>query len=273
MKTPTLEFVETVAREAGEILSAQAGRLESVEKKGARDLVTAADRAAEDHVVRRIREAFPEDGILAEEGHAETPDTRRTWIIDPLDGTTNFVYGLPHYAVSIGWYVEDRPELACVHNPALAECYLAARGAGATKNGRAIRVREEERLSEALLATGFAYRRDEKADSNLEHVRDFAFAARCLRRYGSAALDLCYVAEGRLDGYWELHLAPWDVAAGALVAREAGAEVSDFEAGDDWLHGGCLVAANAALAAEMRRVLEAADPARLPGPRHPDHRS
>ncbi len=252
-----LDFLETLVREAGEILLRHHGALERIEKKGARDLVTVADRESEAHVIARLRAAFPEHRILAEETASTEAIAGRQWIIDPLDGTTNFVYGIPHFAVSIGYYEDGLPVAAAVFNPLLSECYLAAAGKGATKNGRPLQVRREARLEEAVLCTGFSYRLEEKADSNLGHWSDFATRTRGLRRLGSAALDLCYVAEGRYDGFWELHLSPWDVAAGALVAREAGAVVSDRRGGGDWLVGGSVVAANAALHREILGVLGA----------------
>ncbi|MAG55140.1 MAG: inositol monophosphatase [Planctomycetes bacterium] len=259
--------VEAWAREAGAILLSHHGRLEQVEKKGARDLVTAADREAEALIVARIREACPDDPILAEETRATQADAPRLWIVDPLDGTTNFVHRIPHFAVSIALYVDGAPVVACVFNPILDECFVATRGGGATLNGVPIRCRGEDRVSESVLATGFHYRREYHGDSNLQHFTDFAYLARGLRRLGSAALDLCYVAEGRFDGFWELHLSPWDVAGGALMVREAGGVVTDFSGGDGWLFGGEIVAANPQLAPRIREVLAAADPASLPGPR------
>lgn len=268
MTDPDIAFVEEVAREAGAILLDWKDRLPRIDKKGARDLVTAADRAAEEHVLARLRERFPDDAYLAEESAPEKHRAPRQWIIDPLDGTTNFVYGIPHFAVSIAWCEEGVPRVGCVFNPELDECWTAVSGEGARRGGETIAIRGETMLGDALLATGLGYVRNQAADSNLEHIVDFGYAARCLRRLGSAASDLCYVADGRVDGYWELHLSPWDVAAGGLIAREAGALVCDFEGGDDWLFGGALIAAHPDLVPEIRRVLAAADPARLPGPDH-----
>jgi myo-inositol-1(or 4)-monophosphatase len=250
-----LDFLESVAREAGAVLMRHLGGSLAVDKKGARDLVTVADRESEALILRRIREAFPRDAVQAEESASAASDAERQWIVDPLDGTTNFVYAIPHFAVSIGVWEHGAPLAACVFNPVLEECFLARRGGGATKNGARIRVRQESRLSEAVLCTGFSYRMEEKADSNLQHFADFSACTRGLRRLGSAALDLCYVGEGRYDGYWELHLSAWDVAAGGLVALEAGAAVTDFRGGDAWLRSGEVVAANPALNAAMREVL------------------
>ena len=265
---PNARDLERIAREAGDVLMRHLGALERVEKKGARDLVTAADRESEDLVVRLIRESWPQDAILAEESLSTVREADRTWIVDPLDGTTNYVYGIPHFAVSIAYLEDGRPEVACVFNPALGECFTAERGQGASLDGASLRCRQEAELSEALLVTGFAYRREELQDSNIQHFVDFAYRARGLRRLGSAACDLCYVARGWYDGFWELNLAPWDVAAGGLVAREAGAAVTDFGGGENWLHGGQIVAANPRLAGRIREVLAAADPDRLAGPRY-----
>ncbi|HYC78741.1 MAG TPA: inositol monophosphatase family protein, partial [Planctomycetota bacterium] len=245
--TDVVEFCERAAREAASVLMSHYGRLRRVDKKGKRDLVTAADREAEDLVIRRIREAFPGDAVLAEEtlhGQGAAP---RLWILDPLDGTTNFVYGIPHFGPSLAFYENGVGVVGCVYNPALDECYVAVAGGGAKKNGRPLKCGSANDLSEALLTTGFPYRIDSLPDNNLRQFSAFATRVRGLRRLGSAALDLCYAAEGRYDGFWEMHLSPWDVAAGAVVAREAGCVVSDFDGGENWLFGGRIAAANPAL--------------------------
>ena len=257
-------WLTDLSRAAGAVLLEHFGHV-TVEKKGARDLVTAADRAAERLILDGIRRRFPQDLILAEESCPDTTPRGRTWIVDPLDGTTNFVHGIPHFAVSIALVDNGVPLLGCVFNPALEECFSAAQDAGAFLGTQRLQVSHTQLLSEAVLCTGFHYRMELKADSNLQHFCDLAPLTRGLRRLGSAALDLCYAAAGRYDGFWELHLSPWDVAAGALVAKEAGAEVTDFRGGPDWLLGGEIVAANPAMAAALRAVLRNADPARLPG--------
>ncbi|MSR74440.1 MAG: inositol monophosphatase [Planctomycetes bacterium] len=259
-----LVWLSSLARRAGAVVLEHAG-LVSVEKKGARDLVTAADRASEQLILAGIRERYPHDHILAEESCPETAVTGRVWIVDPLDGTTNFVHGIPHYAVSIALVDNGEPLLACVFSPKLGECFTAERGAGSFLEGQRLCVSDTSQLSEAVLCTGFHYRMEQKADSNLQHFCDFAPLTRGLRRLGSAALDLCYTAAGRYDGFWELHLAPWDVAAGALVASEAGAVVTDFRGAGQWLAGGQIVAANWTLNPAMCAVLQNADPRRLPG--------
>lgn len=265
---PGLEWVEALARQAGEVLKSHDRRRVAVERKGRRDLVTAADLESERFIVGSIRAAYPGHRIIAEEGHdrgvyaVEAP----TWIIDPLDGTTNFVHGIPHVAVSIAFWSGGRPVLACVLNPILQECFTAESGRGAWLNGDPVTVSGTDRLEDALLGTGFHYRREEQPDSNLEHVADFLYKVRCLRRLGAASLDLCYVAASRLDGFWELWLSPWDVAAGGLIAAEAGARVTDLLGGDGWLFGGSIVAAGPPLHRAMMDVLRSANPERLPGP-------
>jgi myo-inositol-1(or 4)-monophosphatase len=250
-----LRFIEDVARDAGALLMRHHGKLTRVERKGWRDLVTVADRGAEELVIARITDAFPGDAILAEETRAGQGLAPRLWILDPLDGTTNFVHRIPHFGVSLAFYEGATPVAGCVFNPKLDECYTARRGGGAFLNGAAIHVGSTQTLADALLTTGFHYRMEEKADSNLGNFRDLATRARGVRRLGSAALDLCYLADARYDGFWELHLSPWDVAAGALIAREAGARVTDRSAGEDWLFGGAIVAANDALHPQLMEVL------------------
>jgi myo-inositol-1(or 4)-monophosphatase len=206
-------------------------------------------------VLARLRQAFPNDAILSEESLPDQKMAPRLWILDPLDGTTNFVHKLPHFAVSLAFYEGGAPVAGCVYNPLLAECYVAARGGGAFLNGARLSCSTQTELSECLLTTGFHYRLEQVNDNNLQHFIDLALQVRGVRRLGSAALDLCYTAEGRYDGFWELHLSAWDVAAGVLIAEEAGCRVSDFQGGDDWLFGGRLLAANPELHGKVLGVL------------------
>lgn len=250
-----------------ELLRQRAGVEVQVERKGRRrELVTAADRAAERIVVGGLLAAFPEHGVLAEEGVLTTQGVASkqspyTWIVDPLDGTTNFVHGLPHFAVAIGLVHDGQPVVGVVHAPALGETFFAARGGGAFRrraDGREQRlgVSATTELADALLATGFSYNRNEPGrDDNSRHVAMVLPHCRDLRRLGSAELDLCYVAAGVYDGYWERYLAPYDVAAGATIVREAGGVVSDWQLGDDWLFGEQVLASNGALQAELARLL------------------
>ena len=247
-----LQAAVDAAREAGELLLGYAGRLSASQigtKSTARDLVTEADVESERLLVRALRTLTPDFHIEAEEEvrDAQGDDDRPRWFLDPLDGTVNFVHGLPMYAVSMGLLVGGVPQLAVVHLPRLGETFSAYLGGGAQLNGDPLRVSGKERLADAILATGFPYRRNELEHSNLENFSAFFYDVRGLRRMGSAAIDLCYVAAGRLDGYWELHLSPHDVAGGALLVREAGGLVTDAAGGEDWLRGGHIVAAGPGL--------------------------
>ena len=249
-----LEVAERAARNAGELLLGYLGRLdpEAMRRKSSvRDLVTEADVESERLIVSALREAFPEDAIEAEEEVLDARDSdddpRPRWFLDPLDGTVNFVHGLPAFAVSIGRYVAGEPRTAVVHVPRLDETFTANAGAGAFLNGKPLRVSDTAELSEAVLATGFPYRRGELEHDNLANFQGFFYDVRGMRRFGSAAIDLAYTAAGRFDGYWELHLSPHDVAAGALLVCEAGGIVTDPDGGENWLRGGHIVAAGPAL--------------------------
>ena len=241
------------------LMQHSASAASTVESKGRRrELVTAADRAAEHGIVSGLLAAFPDHAVLAEEGVLTTQGKASktadwTWIIDPLDGTTNFVHGLPFFAVAIALAYRDEPVVGVVHAPALGETFAAARGLGAQRwRGEAapvaLRVSRTGELADALLATGFSYNRNEPGrDDNSARLAAVLPHCRDLRRLGSAELDLCYTACGTYDGYWELYLAPYDVAAGAVVVAEAGGRVTDLAGGQDWLHGGQVLASNGLL--------------------------
>jgi myo-inositol-1(or 4)-monophosphatase len=264
-------FVATARRlavAAGEVLLQQRGAAasRSESKSVRRELVTAADRAAEHVVVGGLLAEFPDHAVLAEEGVLTAQGRASkaadwTWIVDPLDGTTNFVHGLPHFAVAIALAFRDEPVVGVVHAPALGETFAGARGLGATRrwaDGReqALRVSATAAFADALLATGFSYVRNEPGrDDNTGHVAAILPHCRDLRRLGSAELDLCYVAAGVFDGYWELYLAPYDTAAGAVLVAEAGGRVSDWRGGQRWLHGQQVLASNGLLHDELLRRL------------------
>lgn len=254
-----LEFAIGLAREAGEILMRAHGTVErgNIGYKGWRNLVTETDIAVEEHVARRIAERFPTHGILGEERVSKEPapgDPHR-WVIDPLDGTTNFVHGHPFFCVSIALERAQEGECGVVFAPYLEELFAAQSGRGATLNGSGCRVSEEGDLSHALLASGFAYREDEQIDTNLGNWSRLSYLCRGLRRCGAAALDLAYVACGRYDGFWELYLSPWDVAAGGVLVREAGGLVTDLAGGDAWRDGREILATNRGLHEEIRKHL------------------
>jgi myo-inositol-1(or 4)-monophosphatase len=258
-----LTELRELALAAGGSLRLSQGHCGTVDYKSATELVTDLDRRIEAQLVKGLAALFPDDGVVAEEGADSAGASGRTWYIDPLDGTTNYVHGYPFYCVSLGCADADGPLLGAVHAPALDELYLASRGDGATLErpaageSRRLPARDPVSLRRALLVTGFPYERDHVVDRNVELVRRF-LKARChgVRRAGSAAIDLCHVAAGRVDGYWEMKLRPWDVAAGTLIAREAGALVTDFGGAGGLLPGESVLAAAPGLYEEMRDILE-----------------
>lgn len=259
----TLELAVALAREAGALQKERYETTLEIDTKSADvDLVTEVDRACEALVVGGITRERPGDGILGEEGSSKDADgSPWRWIVDPLDGTTNYAHGYPRFCVSIGVERDGTREVGVVYDPLMDELYTATRGGGAFLNGRPIRVSPEPALGRSLLATGFAYdRRDSEVD-NLDHFGAFLKTARALRRDGSAALDLCYVAAGRLEGYWELKLQPWDVAAGYLIVEEAGGRVSGFDGGAPDPSGQLVVASNGSIHDAMLAVLAGRGPA------------
>ncbi len=223
--------------------------------KGETDLVTEADLAAERLIVSKIREAFPHHAILAEENHSTAERGSHTWIVDPLDGTTNYAHGYPAFAVSIGLEIEGELEWGIVYNPNLEEQFTARRGEGAFVNGTRLRVSKTATMSASLLVTGFPYDVRTNPDNNLDNFAGFMLRSQAVRRVGSAALDFCYVAAGRFDGFWEIDLRPWDMAAGALIAREAGATVTDFSGAPLSIYQPRCVASNGLIHREMLSIL------------------
>lgn len=248
------------ARVAGEIQLSHLGRLDPARlktKSARRDLVTQADLESEASILAALRTAFPEHAIESEEAGVDDGDPNRgpRWFVDPLDGTNNFVHQLPAFAVSMALWVDGQPEVAVVHAPRLGETFHATRGGGAWLHEEPLRASTQTELADALLATGFPYRRGELEHDNLANFGALFYEARGLRRMGSAAIDLAYVAAGRFDAFWELHLSPHDVAAGGLLVREAGGLVSDADGGEDWLRGGHLVAGSEALCTRIRDLI------------------
>jgi len=241
-----LELALRLAREAGAI---QRDRYETdirIRTKSASiDLVTEVDHACEAHIIETLSRERPEDAILAEEGGGtDREGAPWRWVIDPLDGTTNYAHGYPRFCVSIGVEHNDVREVGVVYDPLLDECYEAVRGNGARLNGRALRVSGEANFGDALVATGFAYDVRRSSEDNLAQFAQVVKTARAVRRDGSAALDLCYVAAGRFDGFWELKLHPWDVAAGLLIVDEAGGRTSDLKGGPAPRSGRSVAASN-----------------------------
>lgn len=251
--------VESLAIEAARAAGARIRKawLEArqVEYKGPVDLVTSTDREAEALIVSRIRTSFPNHAVVAEEACAGSPlrppsATEPAWYVDPLDGTVNFVHGIPHFAVSIAFGYGTTIEVGVVYDPMRDELFSARRGGGAFLNETRIFVSTTNTFHRALFATGLPYDRQERADYYISFLRDFVASAQDIRRFGSAALDLCWVAAGRYDGFWEWRLHPWDVAAGSLIVNEAGGMVSTFRGQPLDLFGDQIVATNLALHAQ-----------------------
>jgi len=255
-----LDFALETARAAGAVISAHDAPVPqgAPKMKGLRDPVTEADVASERLIVERLRERWPGTRICAEEEAQDARWDGPTWYVDPLDGTVNFSQAHPFFAVSIALYEGLTPLVAVVHAPRLGETFAAAAGRGATLNGRPLAIARKARLIDAVLATGFAYQLDEVDDDNLGTFASMARRVRGLRRDGSAAIDLAFVAAGRFDGHWERHLNPWDVAAGALLVREAGGVVTSLDGGDGWLHGRSLLACGPQLHAPLLAALSGA---------------
>ena len=254
------------ARRAGALLLGQLGGPRHIEyKTGPTNLVTDMDRRAEALIVDALRAAYPEHAILTEEAGDLAGSSRERWIVDPLDGTTNYAHGTPVFAVSIALVVEGRPQVGVIYDPARDECFVAERGAGATLNGRALRVSGVPVLDECVLATGFAYTIRQGRNTNLAEHDAFSLRCQAVRAIGSAALSLAWVAAGRFDGFWELVLGPWDVAAGALLVEEAGGRVTDLAGGPVDLARPAPVASNGLIHSEILSVLSRLrprDPAR-----------
>jgi len=244
------------ARAAGQLLKSELPGSRRIAYKGSpTNLVTEMDARVEELIVGRLTAAFPADAILGEERGASTGPSGRRWIVDPLDGTTNYAHGFPAFGVSIGLESAGRVELGVVYDPNLDEMFVAERGHGATVNDRPLAVSSTPTLDESLLATGFPYNIRETRDNNLKEYAAFSVRVRAVRRLGSAVLYLAWLASGRLDGYWELRLGPWDVAAGSLLVEEAGGRVTNLTGGPIDLDAPTLVATNGRIHAAVLDVL------------------
>ncbi len=247
---------EAAVREAGRFLRENLDERGEILYKGEVDLVTEFDTRAQDLLFGRLSSAFPDDGFLAEEGLSREGRSDCRWIVDPLDGTTNFAHTFPVFSVSVARECRGEVVLGLVYDPTREELFRAEAGGGAFLNDRMIGVSKVNELGKSLLATGFPYDVRKNPVNNLDHWGHFLVRAQAIRRCGSAALDLCYVACGRFDGFWELRLNPWDVAAGALIVRASGGLVTDFSGGDFGIAEGEVVASNAAIHGAMLDVLK-----------------
>ncbi len=255
---PMLNIAIRAARSAGDFIARQAGNAPNlqVEAKAVNDFVSEVDRQAEARIIDTLLKAYPDHGIIAEESGSHSGSGEFEWIIDPLDGTTNFLHGFPHFAISIALRQGGRLQQAVVYDPIKQELFTASKGEGATLNNRRIRVSKPKTVEGCLLGTGFPFRAKEHFPVFQAMFADFFSDAADIRRAGSAALDLAYVAAGRLDGFWEIGLKPWDMAAGALLIREAGGLIGDFSGEGAYLETGNVVAANPRLFSDMVRRLQ-----------------
>ncbi|MGB0571530.1 MAG: inositol monophosphatase family protein [Alphaproteobacteria bacterium] len=263
MRPAIINVMDKAARRAGRDLSRDFGEVEQlqVSRKGAADFVTAADRKAEETVRYELIKARPEFGFIGEEGGTQGEgDGVHRWIVDPLDGTTNFLHGLPQFAVSIA--LEERGQIVAgvVYNPLTDELFWAERGTGAYLNDTRLRVSARQHMSESVIATGMPFLGHGDHDRYLETLKAVMSEVAGIRRFGSAALDLAYLAAGRFDGFWEFDLKIWDIAAGILIVREAGGFVSDIAGRDSVLKTGEVVAGNDKIQEKLRKCLREADP-------------
>ncbi len=258
MARPAINVAVKAARAAGNIILRYLSRVENlaVEEKSRHDYVSEVDRLAEAEIIRELRRAYPDHAILGEES-GRTGKSDKLWIIDPLDGTHNYLRGFPHFSVSIGFRDHGDLVYGVVYDPLRDEIFSASKGDGAFLNDRRLRVSKRENLQGALLSTGFPYRQREHLNAQLDMTRALLGEAEDIRRTGSAALDLAYVAAGRVDGYFEIGLKPWDMAAGVLLVREAGGHCCDFAGRGGMPESGNLIAGNHLIAAAMSKVISA----------------
>ncbi|MBX3677771.1 MAG: inositol monophosphatase [Rhodocyclaceae bacterium] len=253
---PTLTIAIKAARRAGGIINRASRDVEliKVSAKRDKDFVTEVDKAAEEAIIGVLKEAYPEHAILAEESGA-SGDSEYVWIIDPLDGTTNFIHGVPQYAISIALAHKGVLTHAVVYDPTKNELFTAVKGGGAYLNERRIRVSKRIKLNEVIVGTGFPFRYFEHVDAYMGMLRDFMHKTAGVRRPGAAALDLAWVAAGRFDGFWELGLSPWDMAAGALLIAEAGGLVGDLSGEAHYLETGNIVGGNPKVFVQLLQII------------------
>ena len=253
---PTLNIAVKAARRAGGIINRASRDVEQIKVSAKRDkdFVTEVDKAAEEAIIGVLHEAYPDHAILAEESGA-SGDSDFVWIIDPLDGTTNFIHGFPQYCISIAQTQKGVLQHAVIYNPNRNELFTASKGAGAYLNERRIRVSKRAKMNEALIGTGFPFRYFEHVDAYLGIFRDMMHKTAGVRRPGAAALDLAWVAAGRIDGFWELGLSPWDMAAGALLITEAGGLVGDLAGEQNYLETGNIVGGNPKVFVQLLQII------------------
>lgn len=253
---PMLNIAIRAARAAGDTIVREMDRVSdiSIDIKGKNDFVTEVDRQAEYIIIETIKKAYPDHAFLGEET-GKSGDSDYLWIIDPLDGTTNFLHGIPHFAISIALQHKGRLDQAVIYDPVKQELFTASQGKGAQLNNKKIRVSSQKTLEGALLATGFPFREEQEVDKFIKSFKALFPKIAGIRRAGVASLDLAYVACGRFDGYWEYSLKPWDIAAGVLIVQEAGGISSEISGGVDFMENGNIMSANPKMIKSMLKVL------------------
>lgn len=256
---PVVNIAINAARNASKIIMSMWGRVDirDISEKSRNDFVTEVDKLAESEIIKTLKKPYPDHTFIAEESGIAQGDESYVWIIDPLDGTTNYIHGIPHFAVSIAMKYKNKLEHAVIFDPIRNELFTATRGEGARLNDRRLRVSQQSKIEHALLGTGFPYKTPEAIDPYLRVFENLLPQVRGMRRAGSAALDLAYVAAGRFDGFWEFFLSPWDIAAGALLIKEAGGLVGDIYGGEKYLETGHIVAGNNKIFKALLQVIKA----------------
>jgi myo-inositol-1(or 4)-monophosphatase len=254
---PMLNIAIRAARVSGDLIQRSSEKVSklTVNKKSKNDFVTEVDLMAEQEIIKIIKTAYPDHSILAEES-GETPGNHYTWVIDPLDGTTNYLHGYPQYAVSIALKNKGKTEIGVIYDPLRDELFTAEKGGGAMLNNRRLRVSKQVELSTALLGTGFPFKYPEHLDTYLKMFKDLTNKTAGIRRAGSAALDLAYVALGRLDGFWEIGLKEWDLAAGVLLIQEAGGVATDFSFNENYPQSGNIITGNPKMHQAMFQIIQ-----------------
>lgn len=256
--TPELDFLIRLAEHAGQLLMQGYLKEHQIYHKGPVDLVTEMDKRSEDYLVGEIRAAFPQHSIVTEESGYLAGQSEHCWFIDPLDGTSNYAHGVPIFSITLAYAFQGHITLGVTYDPTRQHCFCAERGQGAYLNNTRLHVSDKTELLDAMLVTGFPYETDGLQGNNLDHFTSFLQRAQSVRRLGSAAIDIAYVAAGWLDGYWEIGIHPWDIAAGTLLVEEAGGLVTDLGGSHDYFKSPyAMIAANAGLHEKMRSVIAA----------------
>jgi myo-inositol-1(or 4)-monophosphatase len=251
-----LEFAVELAFESGKIQKDRFAEAHSIHHKGEINIVTDVDMECQERILNLISTRYPDDDVISEEKDNLFEGEKNRWIVDPIDGTTNYAHGYPFFCTSIAYEVKGDIACGVVYNPIFDELFFARKGKGAYLNGRPLTVSATNHMKQSLLVTGFPYDLNSNDRNNIDHFIAFLYEAQAVRRDGSAALNLAYVAAGRFDGFWELKLNPWDTAAGLLIVQEAGGKVTDFGGEPFDIYKGQLVASNGLIHAEMLRLLE-----------------